>query len=166
MPLEEHLSHHREPNQRADRVAEALSRLDQAVSAIHDSDAFRRYLDVQARFHRYSYGNVLLTLSARPTATRVAGYRAWQSLGRQVRRGERGIKILVPMQVRERGTDAGDASGPTGLPLDADPADDAASTRRRLLIDIAQTEGEPLPTIDVPVLAATRARGSTAGWRP
>src|SRR5215207_5461554 len=112
MPLEEHSSHHRDPNQRSDGVAEALSRLDQAVSAIHDSDAFRRYLDVQARFHRYSYANALLILSAQPTATQVAGYRTWQSLGRQVRRGERGIKILVPMKIREPGgqttTDTGD----------------------------------------------------------
>jgi antirestriction protein ArdC len=32
----------------------------------------------------------------RPEATRVAGYRKWQELGRQVRKGEAGIKILVP----------------------------------------------------------------------
>lgn len=163
MPRREHLSHSRDTDQQTDRVAEALGRLDAAVSAIHDSDAFRCYLDVQARFHRYSYGNVLLILSARPTATRVAGYRAWQSLGRQVRRGERGVKILVPMKVRERGagtmTDAGDATTSADLGSDPDSADDPVSTRRRLLFgvgtvfDLDQTEGEPLPTIDVPVLA-------------
>jgi antirestriction protein ArdC len=162
MPLEEHPSHHREPNQRADRVAEALSRLDQAVSAIHDSDAFRRYLDVQARFHRYSYGNVLLILSARPTATQVAGYRAWQSLGRQVRRGERGIKILVPMKIREPGvqttTDAGDTVESATMPNETDLTTDPATARRRLLFgvgtvfDVSQTDGEPLPAIEVPVL--------------
>jgi antirestriction protein ArdC len=165
MPLEEHLSHHREPTQRTDRVAEALGCLDRAVSAIHSSDAFRAYLDVQARFHRYSYGNVLLILSARPTATRVAGYRAWQSLGRQVRRGERGIKILVPMKVREPGgqttPDAGDAVEPAAMPKDHGPSADPASVRRRLLFgvgtvfDISQTDGEPLATIDVPVLTGT-----------
>ena len=166
MPRREHPSHHRDTLQQPDRVAEALARLDQAVSAIHDSEDFRRYLDVQARFHRYSYGNVLLILSARPTATRVAGYRAWQLLGRQVRRGERGIKILVPMSVREReagdGADAGDGDGDVIPPPDLgsvpDRADDPASTRRRLLFgvgtvfDLEQTEGEPLPEIPVPIL--------------
>jgi len=162
MPLEEHLSHHRDPTQRTDRVAEALGRLDQAVSAIHSSDAFRAYLDVQARFHRYSYGNVLLILSARPTATRVAGYRAWQSLGCQVRRGERGIKILVPMKVREPGSqttdDAGDTAERARMPSDADSSADPAGVRRRLLFgvgtvfDVTQTDGEPLAVIDVPLL--------------
>ncbi|PZS05643.1 MAG: hypothetical protein DLM70_06170 [Chloroflexi bacterium] len=32
----------------------------------------------------------------RPEATQVAGYRRWSELGRQVKKGERGIKILVP----------------------------------------------------------------------
>src|SRR4051812_20055907 len=86
-----------------------------------------------------------------PCSTRVAGYRAWQSLERQVRRGERGIKILVPMKVREPGsqtTDAGDVPGPPDLGPAPDRADDAASTRRRLLFgvgtvfDLEQTEGD------------------------
>jgi antirestriction protein ArdC len=157
MPLEEHQSHHRDTNRQGDRVAEALGRLDEAVSAIHDSEAFRRYLDVQARFHRYSFGNVLLILSQQPEATHVAGYRTWQSLGRQVRRGERGIKILVPMRVRQRENDAdvGEATDSAGQTSDDDPA----GARQRLLFgigtvfDIAQTDGEPLATIDVPVLA-------------
>src|SRR5215212_282861 len=149
-------------HERETRLAEALARLDDAVSAIHDSEAFCRYLEVQARFHRYSYGNVLLILSQRPDATQVAGYRAWQSLGRQVRRGERGIKILVPMTVREPGdqasTDAGDTVEPAAMPRDPGPSADPASVRRRLLFgvgtvfDVSQTDGEPLPAIDVPVL--------------
>ena len=33
----------------------------------------------------------------RPEATRVAGYNAWQKLKRQVRKGEKGIRILAPI---------------------------------------------------------------------
>src|SRR5690242_3384481 len=77
-------------------VAETLQRLEQAVGAIHDSATFRAYLDVQARFHHYSWGNVLLIGLQFPAATRVAGYQTWRQLDRQVRRGERGIRILVP----------------------------------------------------------------------
>jgi antirestriction protein ArdC len=165
MPRREHHDPQRAQHERETRLAEALARLDDAVGAIHDSEAFRRYLEVQARFHRYSYGNVLLILAQRPDATRIAGYRAWQSLGRQVRRGERGIKILVPMKVREPGgqttPDAGDAAESAAMPQDPGPSADPASVRRRLLFgvgtvfDISQTDGEPLATIDVPVLTGT-----------
>ena len=79
-------------------VREALSRLEDAVTEIHDSDTFRLYLDAQARFHHYSWGNVLLILGQRPESSRVASYRTWQSLGRRVRRGETGIRIVVPMR--------------------------------------------------------------------
>src|SRR3954451_12463701 len=78
-------------------LRDSLARLEQAVSAIHDSDTFRRYLDAQARFHRYSWGNVLLIASQCPDATQVAGFATWKSLGRSVRKGERGIRILVPI---------------------------------------------------------------------
>src|SRR5215208_4579647 len=74
-------------------LTDSLQRLEQAVSEIHDSETFRRYLDAQARFHSYSWGNVLLILGQRPDSTREAGYRTWQSMNRFVRRGERGIKI-------------------------------------------------------------------------
>ena len=76
---------------------DVLARLEQAIGEIHDSDSFRRYLDVQSRFHRYSWRNVALILSQRPDATQVAGYNAWLKLHRYVRRGEHGIKIIVPM---------------------------------------------------------------------
>src|SRR3954469_17819606 len=87
----------RDPSGLDPRLAESLSRLEQAVGEIHDSETFRRYLDAQAKFHKYSWGNVLLLLSQRDDLTHVAGYRTWQTLGRQVRRGEQGLRILVPM---------------------------------------------------------------------
>src|SRR3954454_5633250 len=79
------------------RQPEILQRLEQAIGEIHDSDSFRRYLDVQSRFHHYSPNNVALILSQNSSATRVAGFRAWQRMDRFVMKGEHGIKILVPM---------------------------------------------------------------------
>ena len=55
------------------------------------------YLTAMARFHNYSFGNIMLIARQRPTATRVAGIRTWNSLGRFVKRGEKGILILAPM---------------------------------------------------------------------
>jgi len=51
------------------------------------------YREVQ-KFRTYSVLNVLLILTQCPNAGRVAGYRTWQSFGRQVKTGEKGIMIL------------------------------------------------------------------------
>ena len=79
------------------RVREAMELLDAGVEKVLDGEQFKRYLAFAARFHRYSANNSLLVLFQRPNATRVAGYRRWQELGRQVRRGEEGLKILAPI---------------------------------------------------------------------
>ncbi|MFN0074002.1 MAG: ArdC-like ssDNA-binding domain-containing protein [Chloroflexota bacterium] len=153
-------------------LRDALAWLEQAVSGIHDSDSFRAYLDAQARFHRYSFSNTLLILSQRADATRVAGYQTWKTLGRQVRRGEHGMKIFVPMRVRNRRSDGDDGRyrdeqtepDPPGDPEPSAATDDqvrrssSPSLGHRLLFrvgtvyDITQTDGKPLPEIDVPVL--------------
>src|SRR5215212_5161205 len=79
------------------RVREAVELLDVGVQRILDGEEFKRYLAFAARFHRYSANNSLLILLQRPNATRVAGYKRWQELGRQVKRGEEGIRILAPI---------------------------------------------------------------------
>lgn len=77
-----------------------LATLERGIVAILDGDAFAHYLAALARFHMYSPKNVALIHAQNRDATRVAGYRAWQTLGRQVRKGERGIRIVVPYRAR------------------------------------------------------------------
>lgn len=79
------------------KVREAMHLLEAGVEGVLDGGQFKRYLAFAATFHRYSANNVLLVLVQRPGATRVAGYRRWRELGRQVRRGEEGLKILAPI---------------------------------------------------------------------
>ena len=62
------------------RIDDSLDTLAKAVDDVRASEAFKAYLDVQARFHRYSWCNSLLILSQFPNAERVAGYRTWQKL--------------------------------------------------------------------------------------
>src|ERR1700687_5844941 len=95
------------PDQQGRQQPDVLARLERAISEIHDSDSFRRYLEVQSRFHRYSWRNVALILSQRPDAPQVAGYQAWLKFHRNVKRGEHGIKIIVPM-ARKRRDELGD----------------------------------------------------------
>jgi antirestriction protein ArdC len=80
-----------------------LQQLEAGVEAIQTSEDFKRYLRTAATFHAYSPNNVLLILSQRPDATRVAGYRAWQALGRQVKKGEKAISIFAPRPYRIQG---------------------------------------------------------------
>ena len=61
------------------------------------SERFMRYLEFSAQFHQYSAFNQMLIFLQRPDATFVAGYKRWQELGYQVRKGERGISILAPI---------------------------------------------------------------------
>lgn len=82
------------PEQRKADMEALHERLAAQVEALRTSDEWARYLTFCAAFHRYSLSNVLLILSQCEDATQVAGYRAWQKLGRQVRKGERGIQII------------------------------------------------------------------------
>jgi len=105
------------------------------------SETLVRYLDVLARFHRYSFGNVMLIASQKPDATRVAGFHTWRKLGRWVKKGEQGIAIFAPMVGRKRYDDCDNA-----------PADEHTENLRQLfgfrvvhVFDISQTEGDELP---------------------
>ena len=127
-----------------DRLAQIHEQLLGAVAELRSGEDWAQMLAVQARFHRYSWGNCLLIRAACPEATHVAGYRTWQGLGRQVRRGERGIAILAPVVVGEQESDA----------------ESEGHERRRavrgfrvsFVFDVSQTEGEELVEVKPAVL--------------
>jgi hypothetical protein len=60
------------------------------------------YLKAMARFHHYSFGNIVLIATQKPDASNVAGIRTWNELGRRVKRGEHGIMIFAPMLGHKR----------------------------------------------------------------
>jgi len=70
------------------------------------SEALTQYLEAMGRFRSYSFQNVLLIATQFPTATRVAGFNTWKSVGRNVRKGEKGIRILAPMISRKKEADS------------------------------------------------------------
>jgi antirestriction protein ArdC len=113
----------------------ALTRLMEALEH-GQSQALKLYLAVMSRFHRYSWGNVLLIYSQRPDATHVAGFHAWLRMQRYVRKGEKGIVILAPMVGRKRSNDD---------ELAEDEHTRLYGFRAAHVFDVSQTEGEPLP---------------------
>ena len=81
--------------------AEAMqAKIAEQVEQLRNSDAWINYLNFAQAFHRYSVGNLLLIMAQCPSATHVAGYRTWQNLGRQVRKGETGIRIFGGRNVK------------------------------------------------------------------
>src|ERR1017187_9932744 len=76
----------------AENVKALIAQLDAGKS-----DALTAYLDAMARFHNYSFGNILAIARQKPIATNVAGMYTWNQLGRRVKKGEKGIQILAPM---------------------------------------------------------------------
>lgn len=79
---------------RAAKVEQMQTELVDAVAQLTQGDQWRRWLDFLGSFHRYSFNNTLLIQVQCPHATHVAGFKAWQAKGRQVRKGERAIRIF------------------------------------------------------------------------
>lgn len=134
MPRGEYEQRQRAPEQE-DRLQTALQTLEHGIDSILTSEGFAAYLKTMARFHSYSSSNVILIRAQEPEATKVAGYRKWQELGRQVKKGEKGIAILVPHKRRV---------GPK-----EDKDDEVVSIVSNFgvgtVFDVSQTEGDPLP---------------------
>ncbi len=135
-----------------DRLAELHEQIVAGTAALVSSQGWEEMLQIVARMPQYSLRNVLLIARQAPEASRVAGFRVWQGLGRQVRKGEKGIAILAPCTYRPLVSEQ-DAAAPS-----EDAAAGGQSPRRQIrgfravyVFDISQTEGEPLPEVG-PVL--------------
>jgi len=81
------------PEERRTQAEALQASIAEQVEQLRDSDSWRRFLDFSRSFHRFSFNNVALILAQMPSATAVAGFRQWQAKGRQVRKGERAIRI-------------------------------------------------------------------------
>jgi antirestriction protein ArdC len=140
LPDEPHQGKPNRAKELRDRIDTSLDGLAKAVDTVRASDDFRRFLDVQAEFHRYSWHNSLLILHQCPDATRVAGFRKWKELGRHVRKGEHGIRILAPCPFKRTVTDDdGTEHAVNGIYF-----------KVVSVFDVAQTDGEALPDVNVP----------------
>ena len=102
------------------------------------SESLVQYLRLVSRFHRYSLHNVLLIALQKPSASYVAGFRAWNKLGRSVRKGEKGILILAPMVKKVAEEDACHRELETKR---------VVGFRSAYVFDVSQTDGAPLPSL-------------------
>jgi hypothetical protein len=142
-PYQQRTSQRDNPTQQL--IKQAVDYLIQQLEA-GKSETLTAYLNAMAQFHSYSFGNILQIARQKPNATRVAGIRAWNELGRYVKKGEKGIQILAPMiGYRHRKNDA--EQEPSTQP-DAKPAPMLIGFRAVYVFDISQTEGADLPELE------------------
>lgn len=112
------------------KLEEIMDELEQGVQSILTSENYMNYLKFLSSFHSYSLNNTILIYHQKPDASLVAGYRKWQSLGRQVRKGEKGIKIIAPAPVKVM-TERQKIDSETGEPVkdeNGNPVTEEAST--------------------------------------
>lgn len=143
----------------ADRLAETHEQLTAAVQALTADGQWARMLATAAKFPRYSASNVLLIMMQKPEATKVAGLKTWNSLGRRVIKGEKSIAILAPCTYPARDTDktqpdkgksASESqqaalAGSAPVVGEGKKPKELRGFRVVRVFDVAQTEGAELP---------------------
>jgi antirestriction protein ArdC len=130
-------------------TASAVKKIEEGLKNLMSDETWKQYLRMQAKFHKYSFCNTILILAQNPDATYVAGYKAWQKLGRYVKKGEKGIMILAPIIAKPQKQDK--------------PEQEETDNTRRLVgfttahvFDVSQTEGKPLPVPKICELAENK----------
>lgn len=132
-----------------EKIKAALEQIEKGIAAIDTDKDWLQFLAFQSRFYSYSIGNTMLIYKQNPDASFVKGYRAWNDLGRYVKKGSKGIAILAPCvrkaKEEENTTDRTDCKN------DADKNDKKVVTGFRIayVYDIADTDGsdEFLPVL-------------------
>ena len=142
----------------ADRMKEITDRLETGIQELFESECYKAYLTSMAKFHSYSFNNTLLI--AMQGGQLVAGYNKWRDdFHRNVKRGEKGIKILAPAPYKvKKEVPKLDEQGQPVMDKDGNPVTEKKEIQVPAfkivsVFDVSQTEGEPLPSIGVDELA-------------
>lgn len=147
-------------------LKDITEKLEQGVKDVFASDNYHRLLDTMAKFPRYSINNNILIMMQKPDATLVQSYTGWKKMGRFVKKGEKGIRILAPAPYKiEKEQDKLDSNGKAILDKDGEAVKEKVEINLTAFkpcstFDISQTEGEPMPTIGVSELT-----GSVDGYK-
>ena len=138
-----------------DRMKEITDSIEQGIKDLFQSDKYTEYLRTMSRFHRYSLNNTLLIAMQRPDATLVAGFNKWRDqFERNVRRGEKGIKIIAPTPFKKK-IEQEKLDPDTKAPV-LNPDGSIVMEEKEIKIpmykvvsvfDVSQTEGKPLPQL-------------------
>lgn len=146
-----------------DWVTELTQKLEKGVQDVFTSENYRNYLKVMSKFTSYSWSNTLLIALQFPQASVVAGYKKWQEMNRQVKAGEKGIRIIAPcikkIKVQDENSpdetvDENILAGGTGTEIEKKEIK-KLYFKAISVFDISQTEGDPLPSLGVNSLSGS-----------
>ena len=138
-----------------ERIKEITDSIEQGIKDMFNSDNYRKYLRTMSRFHNYSVNNIILIQMQCPEATHVAGFHKWKNeFGRNVRKGERGIRILAPAPVKKK-IEMTKIDPHTQMPAKDENGNDITEEKEIKIpyfkvvsvFDVSQTDGRPLPAI-------------------
>jgi len=139
---------------KTDRIKELTDKLEAGIKEVFTSGRYREYLSAMNKFHSYSYNNTLLILMQKPEASYVAGFKTWETLGRHVKKREKGITILAPCPYKS--VNYVDVIEPDTGQVKRDEQGNVMKERKEIsrasfkaisIFDISQTEGKPLPEL-------------------
>lgn len=141
LPKEEYIEKKKQEQQ------EIIQKLEQGIKVVFTSDKYSKFLETYAKFHKYSINNTILILMQRPESSRVASFQTWKKLGRQVTKGEKGIKVLVPIPYKyEKEIDTNQLDS-NGNHIKETKELSGTSFRVGNVFDISQTAGKKLPKL-------------------
>ena len=120
-----------------EEMNDLFRKIDDGVKAVFESEKYKEYLRVMSKFTHYSAGNCLLIAMQKPDASLVAAYGKWKSLGRQVNRGETGIRIFAPMPYKQKSAEAADDEETEEI--------SRIAFKAVSVFDVSQTSGKELP---------------------
>ena len=137
-----------------------MQSLESGVEELFTSNRYQEFLKTMAKFHNYSFNNTMLIAMQRPDATRVTSYKNWQSMGRQVMKGEKGITIIAPAPYKKmKEKEVLDENQRPIMGTDGKPKTEQVEVtvphfKAVTVFDIAQTSGEPIQTLAPELLTA------------
>ena len=130
------------------------------MKEMFSSEKYTQYLKTMAKFHTYSLNNTILISMQRPDATLVTGYERWKSMGRQVKKGEKAIRIIAPTTIKEKRQQKKlDEENKPVLDENGDPEMEEVEVpiqkyKVTNVFDISQKEGDSIETLDAVELTA------------
>ena len=137
-----------------------MQSLESGVEELFTSNRYQEFLKTMAKFHNYSFNNTMLIAMQRPDATLVTSYKNWQSMGRQVMKGEKGITIIAPAPYKKmKEKEVLDENQRPIMGTDGKPKTEQVEVtvphfKAVTVFDIAQTSGEPIQTLEPELLTA------------
>lgn len=140
-------------DKRADELHQITDKLEKGVKDVFQSDKYKQFLNVMAKFPRYSVNNTMLIMMQRPDAQLCQSFTGWKQMGRYVKKGEKGISILAPAPYKiERKQTKLDEKGRPVFDADGEPVKEKVEVTIRAFkvvktFDLSQTDGKELPTI-------------------